>query len=136
MRGKFFAVIDRKALFQLFRNLYKRYNSRNCKGFILPVGNFNGNKITASTPGVSCYTIWVSIEPYPTPNLVEQSLGAILKAVSFTDRIIFGRTNYNKVVSAYKDNKRFYNKCAEEVIAFCEKMGIQYHIKNKTQTKE
>ena len=79
---------------------------------------------------------WVSIEPYPTPNLVDQDLGEILEAVSFADRIIFGRTNYNKTVSAYKENKHFYNECAEEVIAFCEERGISYHIKAKTQTKE
>ena len=29
-------------------------------------------------------------------NLIEQSLQELLSAVSFTDRIIFGRTNYNK----------------------------------------
>ena len=79
---------------------------------------------------------WVSIEPYPTPNLIDQNIGEILEAVSFADRIIFGRTNYNKTVSAYKENKQFYNECAEEVIAFCEGRGISYHIKAKTQTKE
>jgi len=79
---------------------------------------------------------WVSIEPYPTPNLINQNLGEILEAVGFTDRIIFGRTNYNKTVSAYKENKRFYNECAEEVIAFCEERSINCHIKAKTQTKE
>lgn len=79
---------------------------------------------------------WVSIEPYPTPNLINQNIEAILEAVSFTDKIIFGRTNYSKAISAFKENKFFYNKCADEVIAFCEKKGIQYHIKNKTQTKE
>ena len=75
-------------------------------------------------------------EPSSTPNLINQSLGVILEAVSFTDRIIFGRTNYNKAVSAYKESKHFYNKCAEEVIAFCEDRDISYHIKTKTQTKD
>ena len=79
---------------------------------------------------------WVSIEPYPTPNLIDQSLRTILEAVSFADRIIFGRTNYSKTISDYKGNKVFYNECAAEVIAFCEKNGIDYHIKSKTQTKE
>lgn len=79
---------------------------------------------------------WVSIEPYPTPNLINQNLDEILEAVSFVDKIIFGRTNYNKAISAYKDNKQFYNKCAEKVVTFCEKLCIDYHIKNKTQTKE
>ena len=78
---------------------------------------------------------WVSIEPYPTPNLIGQRLGDILEAVSFADRIIFGRTNYNKAVSSYKENKRFYNECAKEVIAFCQKRGIRYHIKEKTITQ-
>ena len=77
---------------------------------------------------------WVSIEPYPTPNLIDQKLGEILEAVSFADRIIFGRTNYNKTVSAYKGNKLFYNECAEQVIKFCEGRGISYHIKAKTMT--
>ena len=84
---------------------------------------------------VGCKT-WVSIEPYPTPNLINQNLGAILKSVSFVDKIIFGRTNYNKTVSAYKENNHFYNECAEEVITFCEERGISYHIKAKTQKEE
>lgn len=79
---------------------------------------------------------WVSIEPYPTPNLVEQNLKNILNAVSFTDKIIFGRTNYNKEVNAYNDHKRFYNEQASLVIKFCEKRGIPYHIKEKTVTEQ
>lgn len=77
---------------------------------------------------------WVSIEPYPTPNLIEQNLQDLLEAVNFVDRIIFGRTNYNKEVSAYKTHKEFYNKCAIKVIQFCEEYGIDYHIKDKTIT--
>lgn len=79
---------------------------------------------------------WVSIEPYPTPNIVEQDLQKILEAVSFTDRIIFGRLHYNKRVSEYSDYKTFYNQCAEAVIQFCEERGIDYHIKNGTITGE
>lgn len=77
---------------------------------------------------------WVSIEPYPTPNLIEQNLEELLEAVSFTDKIIFGRTNYSKEASSYKGHKEFYNKKAEEVIDFCKKNGIKYHIKEKTIT--
>lgn len=77
---------------------------------------------------------WASIEPYLMPNLIDQSLGGILETVSCADRIIFGRTDYNKAVSAYEDHRRFYNECAEEVIAFCENRNIEYHKKNKTQT--
>ncbi len=79
---------------------------------------------------------WVSIEPYPTPNLITQSLKEILNAVKFVDKIIFGRTNYSKMISAYKDNKHFYNDSAEEVINFCVNNGIQYHIKEKTISVE
>lgn len=78
---------------------------------------------------------WVSIEPYPTPNLIEQNLQELLAAVSFTDRIIFGRTNYSKEASSYKQHKKFYNERASEVISFCEERGIQFHIKEKTITE-
>ena len=79
---------------------------------------------------------WVSIEPYPTPNLIEQDLPEILEAVSFADKIIFGRLHYNKVVSAYPEHKQFYNERAKEVIDFCEQRGIAYHIKKGTITEE
>ena len=80
---------------------------------------------------------WVSIEPYPTPNLVRQDLKRLLNAVSFVDRIIFGRTNYStEVTRGYPDHKHFYNEKAQEVIKFCEDRGIAYHIKEKTITEE
>jgi len=79
---------------------------------------------------------WVSIEPYPTPNIIEQNLKEILDAVSFTDRIVFGRLHYNKRVSEYPEYKTFYNQCAEAVIQFCEEHGIDFHIKNGTITEE
>lgn len=81
------------------------------------------------------YRTWVSIEPYPTPNLIEQDLQDILDAVNFVDKIIFGRTNYCKEVNAYKQHKAFYNKLAVQVTEFCEQNGIQYHIKEKTITE-
>lgn len=78
---------------------------------------------------------WVSMEPYPTPNFIEQNLNDILERLSFTDKIIFGRMHYNKKVSEYKEYKTFYNKCAKEVISFCETRGIDYHIKKRTITE-
>ena len=83
---------------------------------------------------VGCKT-WVSIEPYPTPNLIEQDIANILEAVSFTDRIIFGRTNYSKQISEYTQNKQFYSEQAEAVIEFCNVRNIAYHIKHKTITE-
>lgn len=79
---------------------------------------------------------WVSIEPYPTPNFIEQDFDEILEAVSFADKIIFGRLHYNKKVSEYKDYKKYYNELAYKVIDFCERNNIEYHIKNKTITEE
>ena len=79
---------------------------------------------------------WVSIEPYPTPNLIEQELSEILETVSFVDKIIFGRTNYSKDVSAYKKHRTFYNECAMKVIEFCNDRKIAYHIKDGTISGE
>jgi len=78
---------------------------------------------------------WVSVEPYPTPNLIEQDLSTILEAIAFTDKIIFGRTNYSKEISAYKAHRAFYNEQAEKVIAFCNEHNIKFHIKDGTISK-
>lgn len=80
---------------------------------------------------LGCKT-WVSVEPYPTPNLIEQDLDEILEAVAFADKIIFGRTNYNREVSSYAKHKDFYDTQARRVIKFCDENGIQYHIKDGT----
>lgn len=81
-----------------------------------------------------CYT-WVSIEPYPTPNIFNQELSEILEAIRFVDKIIFGRMHYNKEISAYKNHKKFFNDCANKVIEFCDNNNIAYHIKNGTITE-
>lgn len=78
------------------------------------------------------FKTWVSIEPYPTPNIIEQDFSDILKEVSFVDKIIFGRLNYNKQVTAYRGYQTFYNSLVEQVIDFCTQNNIAYHIKNGT----
>ncbi|MFH0869625.1 MAG: radical SAM protein [archaeon] len=78
---------------------------------------------------------WVSMEPYPTPNLVNQNLKKILEKISFVDKIVFGKLNYNVKTSLFKDNATFYEGCAQTVIDFCKKKGIDYHIKFGTQTR-
>ena len=80
-----------------------------------------------------CYT-WVSIEPYPTPNIIDQDLNAILDAIRFVDRIIFGRMHYNKLISDFREYKYFFNDCTEKVIQYCNNNGISYHIKKGTKT--
>ena len=78
------------------------------------------------------FRTWVSIEPYPTPNIIKQDIMTILERVSFADKIIFGRTNYNKEVSAFEDHKNFYNRQAEIVMNFCKERGKDFHIKDGT----
>lgn len=75
---------------------------------------------------------WVSIEPYPTPNIIVQDFSKILESISFVDKIIFGRTNYNAEISKFKDCKLFYNNLSQQVIDFCKKNNIDYHIKKGT----
>lgn len=77
---------------------------------------------------------WVSIEPYPTPNIVSQDFNKILEELSFVDKIIFGRLNYNSMVSKYPNYKAFYNKLSEKTISFCNEKKIMYHIKEGTRT--
>jgi DNA repair photolyase len=79
------------------------------------------------------FKTWVSMEPYPTPNLIKQDLLEILEAVSFVDQIIFGRLNYSVKSSEFEHAKEFYNSMASSVIRFCRKHKIKYHIKDGTQ---
>ena len=81
------------------------------------------------------FKTWVSIEPYPTPNIIEQNYSDILNAIKFVDKIIFGRLHYNKQVSQFKEYQNFYNELAEETIKFCDLNNIEYHIKEKTIKK-
>lgn len=77
---------------------------------------------------------WASIEPYPTPNLDRnQNLAGLLNKISFVDRIIFGKLNYNVISSRFKDNASFYDDCARQVIEFCRGHNINFHIKFGTQ---
>lgn len=77
---------------------------------------------------------WVSIEPYPTPNIVNQDFSEILKSISFVDKIIFGRLNYNGMVTKYPNYKSFYDELSQQVIEMCIKHGKEWHIKKGTAT--
>ena len=76
------------------------------------------------------------MEPYPTPILVKQDLRKILKEISFVDKIIFGKLNYNVESAQSGYNGDFYQNCANIVIEFCRKNDIEYHIKYGTQKKD
>jgi len=84
---------------------------------------------------------WVSMEPYPTPELdkAAQHITDILEELRFVKKIIFGKLNYNRLasykgnlISVWKNNEDFYKEMAEQVIKFCQKNGIKYHIKSGT----
>ena len=82
------------------------------------------------------FKTWVSIEPYPTPNIIKQDFKKILEAVDFVDKIIFGRLHYNKLSTGYPNHKLYYNDLSEKVIEFCNENGIEYHIKKGTMVEE
>jgi len=75
---------------------------------------------------------WISMEPYPTPNFVQQDIEKILREVSFVDRIVFGKWNYGGVTGYFRNYKNFYNEASYKVIKFCKENGIECHIKNGT----
>ena len=77
---------------------------------------------------------WVSMEPYPTPNLVNQNLHELLSETAFADKIIFGRLNYSVKASEFKYAREFYNSCSEIVAEFCDENSIEYYIKDGTYT--
>jgi DNA repair photolyase len=79
---------------------------------------------------------WVSMEPYPTPNIVKQDFKKIIESISFVDKIIFGRLNYNALVSAYKEKDVFYNELSEYVVEYCKRTAKEWHIKEGTVVKD
>ena len=82
----------------------------------------------------SGFQTWVSMEPYPTPNFIKQNLKEVLDAVGFVDKIVFGRMNYNAVVSEFKFNKEYYNSLSSYFVKFCKENEIGYHVKEGTKT--
>jgi DNA repair photolyase len=68
----------------------------------------------------------VHIEPYPTPNVIEQDLGAILEAVSFVDSLFFGGWNYSALTKKFPDREGFYEACSAKAKRFCREKGIEF----------
>jgi DNA repair photolyase len=80
---------------------------------------------------------WISMEPYPTPNIINQNLEKILESLAFTDKIIFGRWNDNNLVTQYlKRDPLFYHKLAERVLDFCKSGNIEVAFKRGTRINE
>jgi len=82
------------------------------------------------------FVTWVSIEPYPTPNLDDkENLQKLLEKIKFVDRIVFGKLNYNVKSSQFEGHENYYEDRAKQVVKFCKKNNILHHIKFGTQKK-
>lgn len=77
----------------------------------------------------------MSIEPYPTPNIIQQDIRNILNSVSFVDRIIFGRLNYNVMVPRYPNYKKNFKEVSNHVVEFCKENNKEYYIKKASEMK-
>ncbi|MGQ9845801.1 MAG: three-Cys-motif partner protein TcmP [Caldisericia bacterium] len=86
---------------------------------------------------------WVSMEPYPTPQLPRlkktgaEKIDEILERIKFVKKIVFGKLNYSRL-NYYNGNYSqiwngnsddFYKEMVQKVIYFCQKNSIEYHIK-------
>jgi DNA repair photolyase len=69
---------------------------------------------------------YAHIEPYPTPNIIQQDIEVLLKAVAFADALYFSGWNYSPVTGKYPDRSGFYAEQTRKVQAFCRKNGIRY----------
>jgi DNA repair photolyase len=70
----------------------------------------------------------VHIEPYPTPNILEQDLARILAEVKFVDHMFFGGWNYNSRVSDGHATEAFYRRQRGIVRRFCAQHGIDCEV--------
>jgi DNA repair photolyase len=68
----------------------------------------------------------VHMEPYPTPNLSRQSLGELLEAVGFADRLYFGGWNHSPRAREFPSREDFYREQASFARSFCEKRGMRF----------
>jgi len=85
---------------------------------------------------------WVSMEPYPTPQLPRlketkaENIDEILNRIKFVKKIVFGKLNYSRLnyyngshSQIWSNGNDFYKEMAQKVIDFCKKNNIKYHIK-------
>lgn len=75
---------------------------------------------------------WVSMEPYPTPNIIKQDIRDVMHAISFVDSVVFGRWNYSRRSSAFAGARIFYDSMATHVVKFGKEFSVEVHIKEGT----
>jgi DNA repair photolyase len=92
------------------------------------IGRIIKLRIASRTEGF--YT-WVSMEPYPTPEIWNQNIIDILEEIKNVNFIIYGRWNYDKRGSS-PAAKEFYKATVGEFIDWCKSNGIRYHVKRDT----
>jgi DNA repair photolyase len=68
---------------------------------------------------------WLSIEPYPPPQLSTQNPSEILKAVPFVNKAILGRWNYADL----KGYDGWYTWAAGDFMDTCKQLGIKGYVK-------
>ena len=78
------------------------------------------------------FKTWVSMEPYPTPNIIDQDINEILNKLDFVDKIIFGKMNYNSKATSFPEKREFYQGQVDIIIDFCNKNKIKCYIKEGT----
>lgn len=61
---------------------------------------------------------YVHMEPYPTPNIIEQDVEEILEEVSFVDDISFSRWNYSRLPNEFPEAAAFYAAESAKVQTF------------------
>lgn len=76
------------------------------------------------------FKTFVSIDPYPTPNVINQDYNDLLKAISFVDKIIFGMPQLDSEENKVEEYKKFYKDLTNKTIEYCNKNYIRYAIKN------
>ena len=76
---------------------------------------------------------WISMEPYPTPSMINQDIEDLLEKIKFVDKIIFGRIHYNAEANrSAKINPDFYAYCIKKITAFCKKNRMKLIVKKGT----
>ena len=71
---------------------------------------------------------WVSMEPFPPPEMFKQSVKDLVDKLQFVDFIIYGKLNYDPLGK----NKEFYKESVNEFRDRCEHHGIRYVVKKET----
>lgn len=79
------------------------------------------------------FETYIHMEPYPTPNIIEQDIQKILNAVSFADGIFLGRWNYHQEVARFKGRDAFYASVTATVERFCRKQNMAQRFGDDTE---